>query len=88
MSDTATVPTIEETFAINPYVSNIITSTHEGSKLYLKAMEEFPKKDKVHISISNEPKINEVLEKCRFKYAWDMLLSNVLNNDGVEQDIL
>ena len=40
------------------------------------------------MSISNEPKINEVLEKCRSKNAWGMLLSKELDDEGIEQDIL
>ena len=56
MLDKAKDPSIVETFMINPYASDINTSNQEGSKLHLKMTEEFPKKEKLHVSISNGPK--------------------------------
>ena len=64
-----------------------IHPNQEGSKLHLKATEEFPEK-KLHVSISNGPKINEVLDECRSMNACGMILSKVLDNDDVEKNIL
>ena len=77
-----TAPTTVESFTINPCAGDINPSTESGSKLYLKATEEVPQRDKSHISISNGTKISDMLEKYRSKYAWGILLSKVLDNNG------
>ena len=59
-----TGPATGESFTINPYAGDINPSTESGSKLYLKAMEEVPQKDKLYISISNGTKVSDMLEKC------------------------
>jgi len=79
---------IQKEFILNPFTTNINLCSIEGSKLYLKATEEVPQKDKLYISISNGTKVSDMLEKCRSKYAWGVLLSKVPDNDGDNQDVL
>ena len=42
-----------ETFKLHPHAGNVNPSTQEGLKLFLKATEEFPREDKLSLSIEN-----------------------------------
>ena len=83
-----TVATTVEVFEMNPFAVDINPTTSEGSKLYLKATEQWSTKDRLSLTIENGPKIREVLDGLRSRFAWGRLISRITDEHGIMKDAI
>ena len=58
-----------EEFVLNPFIANMNLCSSEGSKLNLKSAEALPEDQKLDLSLENEAKAQQHLERCRSKFS-------------------
>ena len=73
---------------MNPFAVDINPTTSEGSKLYLKATEQWSTKDCLSLTIENGPKIREALDGLQSRFPWGRLISRITNEHCIMKDVI